>query len=126
IVAYNVMRPTADVFLTQFFLSASIVNVGTNPSLNFSHLGAVDADGDGEVDSVDDLIERARVETDVQEQVRLWQEAQLLANEWAVMWPGFVFNFVAARGENVEWGYDLNSVLAGFPLINEETGFAED
>lgn len=126
IVAYNVMRPTADVFLTQFFHSASIVSVGTNPSLNFSHIGAVDVDGDGEVDSVDELIEQARVETDVEEQVRLWQEAQLLANEWAVMWPGFGFNFVAARGENVEWGYELNSVLAGFPLINEETGFAED
>jgi len=125
IVAYNVMRPTADVFLTQFYLSASIVSVGTNPSLNFSHIGAVDADGDGQVDSVDDLIELARTETDVEEQVRLWQEAQLLANEWAVMWPGFGFNFVAARGENVEWGYELKSVLAGFPLINEETGFAD-
>ena len=28
------------------------------------------------------------IKYEAEEQVRLWQEAQLLANEWAVMWPG--------------------------------------
>jgi len=50
---------------------------GKKPDTNFSHYGAVDANGDGKVDSIDDLIEKARWELDAEKQSGLWKEAQI-------------------------------------------------
>jgi len=125
IVAYNVWRPTADVFLTHFYHSDSIVVTGASPNINFSHIGGVDLDGDGVIDSVDDLIERAREELDPEKQGELWKEAQLKANDWAVNWIGFIEKFVVARNSYVDWGYDLKSTLVLFPQINEMTSISK-
>jgi len=121
IVLYNCWRPTADVRLTYFDHSDSIVVTGVKPNTNFSHVGAVDADGDGEVDSIDDLIEAARVQLDAAEQVRLWQEAQFKLLDWCTQYPLFIKRFTFARQDYVDWGYDLKSTLILSPQINELT-----
>ena len=53
IVIYVAYRPNADVYLTNFFHSDSIVVEGASPITNFSHYSGID-----------DLIEQARAETD--------------------------------------------------------------
>jgi hypothetical protein len=63
-----------------------VVVSGLKPDTNFSHYGTVDADGDGKVDSIDDLIEKARLELDADKQSAMWQEAQIqLLNHAAVV-----------------------------------------
>ena len=52
LVIYVAYRPNADVYLTNFFLSDSIVVTGKSPITNFSHYSAID-----------ELIEQARAET---------------------------------------------------------------
>ena len=59
LVYYACWRPNSDVFLTRFYHSASEVVKGKKPDTGFSHYGAVDADGDGNIDSIDDLIAKA-------------------------------------------------------------------
>ncbi len=58
VVLYIAMRPTADIWLTYFFHSNSIVVTGKNPITNFSHATLID-----------DLIEAARNETDTAKQI---------------------------------------------------------
>jgi peptide/nickel transport system substrate-binding protein len=77
LVYYAPWRPNVDVMLNQFYHSRSTVVTGKKPDTNFSHYGSVDADGDGKIDSVDDLIERARWEVDSKKQIALWKEAQI-------------------------------------------------
>ena len=66
IVIYVAFRPNADVYLTQFFHSDSIVVTGATPNANFSHY-----------DAIDDLIEQARAETDPAAQEELWKQANI-------------------------------------------------
>jgi len=121
IVAYNAWRPDANVFLTHFYYSHSIVVTGASPNINFSHIGGVDADGDGTINSVDNLIEAARRELDPGKQADFWKKAQIKARDWAVSWPGFLKKFVIARNSYLDWGYDLKSSIQGFPIIDELT-----
>ena len=125
IVLYNCWRPTADVRLTYFTHSDSIVVTGKKPNTNFSHIGAVDADGDGKVDSVDYLIEVARELLDAQGQKALWHEAQFKLLDWCVAYPLFIKKFTFARQKYVEWGYDLQSTLILSPQINELTSITK-
>ncbi|OQY44563.1 MAG: hypothetical protein B6242_12430 [Anaerolineaceae bacterium 4572_78] len=60
-VIYVAWRPNADVFLTRFFHSDSIVVTGAKPDTNFSHY-----------DQIDDLIESARLETNPHTQIEQW------------------------------------------------------
>ncbi len=121
IVLYNCWRPTADVRLTHFAHSGSIVATGKKPITNFSHVGAVDADGDGKVDNVDSLIEAARDMLDAQAQMERWKEAQFKLLDWSVARPLFIKRFTFARQNYVDWGYDLKSTLILSPQINELT-----
>ena len=121
IVLYSCWRPTADVRLTHFDHSSSIVVTGKKPITNFSHVGAVDADGDKKVDSVDSLIESARDMLDAKEQVATWKEAQFRLLDWCVAYPLFIKKFTFARQDSVDWGYDLKSTLILSPQINELT-----
>ncbi len=121
IVLYNCWRPTADVKLTYFSHSDSIVVKGKKPNTNFSHIGAEDADGDGKIDSIDYLIEAARSLLDAQGQKALWQEAQFKLLDWLVAYPLFIKRFTFARQSYVDWGYDLKSTLILSPQINELT-----
>jgi peptide/nickel transport system substrate-binding protein len=110
LVIYIAWRPNADVYLTQFFHSDSIVVTGKKPNTNFAHY-----------DKIDDLIERARVETDAAKQVALWKQAQLRILEDMVAYPIQYQNQVYARSAAVDYGHDLVSVLALYPGITEKT-----
>jgi len=121
IVLYIAWRPNADVFLTRFYHSDSIVVTGENPDTNFSHLGGVDANGDGEVESLDAIIEEARTELDSARQTELWKQAQTQILEMAVAHPFYIKKFVFARANDVDFGYELDSTLALYPQINELT-----
>jgi peptide/nickel transport system substrate-binding protein len=121
IVLYSCWRPTADVRLTHFNHSSSIVVTGKKAITNFSHVGAVDTDGDKKVDSVDSFIDSAREMLDDKEQVATWKEAQFKLLDWCVAYPLFVKKFTFARQDYVDWGYDLKSTMILSPQINELT-----
>jgi peptide/nickel transport system substrate-binding protein len=110
IVIYVANRPNADVFLTQFFHSASIVVTGATPVTNFSHYAALDA-----------LIEQARAETDAAAQEELWRQAniQILKDVAAIPLP--YQNQVYARSQNVDYGHELVKVMGLYPGIDETT-----
>jgi peptide/nickel transport system substrate-binding protein len=110
LVIYIAWRPNADVYLTQFLLSDSIVVTGKKPNTNFSHYNKIDG-----------LIEQARNETDAAKQVALWKEAQIKALEDMVVYPIQYQNQVYARSTAVDYGHELISVLALYPGINETT-----
>ncbi len=110
IVIYIAWRPNADVYLTRFYHSDSIVVTGASPDTNFSHY-----------DQIDDLIEGARVETDPEAQIDMWKEAQIKILEDMVSYPLQFQQQVYARSEAVDYGHDLVSVLALYPGIDETT-----
>lgn len=114
IVIYIAWRPNADVFLTRFYHSDSIVVTGAKPDTNFSHYTGID-----------DLIERARVETDAELQVALWKEAQREILEYLAAYPLFMLKYVFARKDYVEWGYELKSTVALYPQVTEATRILE-
>ena len=69
LIPYGCARfPVADVLLTQFYHSKSIIGKPTGVT-NFSHYGEV-------IPGVDDLIDAARVEPDIEKQKALWIAAQ--------------------------------------------------
>jgi peptide/nickel transport system substrate-binding protein len=110
IVIYIAWRPNADVYLTRFYHSDSIVVTGASPDTNFSH-----------VDTIDDLIESARIATDAEEQIQIWKDAQVVLLEDMYSYPLHYQQQVYARGEGVDYGHDLVSVLALYPGITENT-----
>ncbi len=110
IVVYVAWRPNADVYLTRFFHSDSIVVTGKKPDTNFSHY-----------DKIDDLIEAARVETDPEKQVELWKKAQIKILEDMVAYPILYLSQVYARNEAVDYGHVLKSSLALYPQYTENT-----
>ena len=110
IVVYVAWRPNADVYLTRFYHSDSIVVTGVKPDTNFSHY-----------DQIDYLIEAARVELDHNRQMELWKEAQIRILEDMVAYPLLFWTQVTARSENVEFGHELTSVMALYPQITENT-----
>jgi peptide/nickel transport system substrate-binding protein len=110
LVVYIAFRPTADVYLTQFFHSDSIVVTGKNPNTNFAHYA-----------SVDEQIDTARNESDATKQVALWKQAQVEALRDVVAYPIQYTNQVYARSTNVDYGHDLASVIQLYPGIDERT-----
>lgn len=113
IVIYVAYRPNADLYLSQFFYSPSIVVTGSSPVTNFSHYAAID-----------DLILQARAETDPAKQEELWRQAntQILKDVAAI--PLQFQNQVYARNPKVDYGHELVSVLALYPGIDETTTIA--
>ena len=112
IVMYSAARfPVADIYLTQFFASGSIVGTPTAVT-NFSHSRSADM-----------LIEAARTEPDVAKQVELWQEAQrkLIAEVAAV--PLVETLVVSARRKDLDLGYELKGEMAGGVLLTERSRF---
>jgi peptide/nickel transport system substrate-binding protein len=110
LVIYICWRPNADVYLTRFLHSDSIVVTGKKPDTNFSHY-----------DKIDKLIEQARVEMDAAKQVELWKQAQIQALTDMVAYPIQYQNQVHARSTKVDYGHQLKSVLALYPGIDETT-----
>jgi peptide/nickel transport system substrate-binding protein len=110
LVIYIAWRPNADVYLTRFYHSDSIVVTGEKSDTNFSH-----------VDTIDDLIEGARVATTADEQIQTWKDAQIVLLEDMYTYPLHFQQQVYARAEGVDYGHDLISVLALYPGITEKT-----
>jgi peptide/nickel transport system substrate-binding protein len=110
IIVYIAWRPNADVYLTRFFHSDSIVVTGASPDTNFSHY-----------DKIDDIIESARVETDPDVQIEMWKDAQIQILEDMVAYPLHYQQQVYARSDAVDYGHDLVSVLALYPGVDETT-----
>jgi peptide/nickel transport system substrate-binding protein len=111
---YSAARfPVADVYLTQFFDSASIVGTPTAIT-NFSHCAVAD-----------DEIRAARVETDAERQKELWAEAQrkIAAEVCAV--PIYENLQLWARHKNFDYGYELTGSLTLGPVITEASHFIE-
>ncbi len=110
LVYYSAARfPVADIYLTQFFHGRSRVGTPTAVT-NFSHC-----------DQADSQIDAARVSTSVEEQRRLWGEAQriLVANMCGV--PLIETLLVFARRDTVDYGYELKGSMSLGPLITERT-----
>jgi len=107
IVIYVCQRPNPDAILTQFYYSKSIVLTGEKPVTNFSHIGAVDANGDGQIDSIDKYIEGAKNETDEKKQASLWKQAQIELMKNVVAFPIIAINSPFAWKSYVDWGYKI-------------------
>lgn len=101
---------SADVLLYNFFHSNSIVVTGKSPITNFSHCTIVD-----------DLIEKARAETDKEKQIALWKRAQYKLLQHVISYPLYMRKQIWARNSKVKWGYDLKSTFALYPQVNELT-----
>lgn len=112
IVHYAAARfPIADTYLTQFFHSRSIVGTPTAVT-NFCHTNIADAE-----------IDAARVATDVNEQRRLWGEAQRKLAEQVCAVPMYEGLQVWGRRANLEYGHPLQGSLSLGPMITELTHF---
>ncbi|HEX3349499.1 MAG TPA: ABC transporter substrate-binding protein [Acetobacteraceae bacterium] len=103
--------PVADVYLTQFFDSHSIVKTPTAVT-NFSHCTVADAD-----------IAAARKETDPQKQIADWVDAQkkIVADVCAV--PLIETLQIWARHDDFDYGYDNKGAMSTGPLITEASHF---
>ncbi|MGC9529430.1 MAG: ABC transporter substrate-binding protein [Candidatus Bipolaricaulaceae bacterium] len=110
LIHYECWRPNADVFLTRFYHSDSIVVSGAKPDTNFSH--TTDLDG---------LIEAGRYALDPDCQVYIWQQAQLQLLRELASYPLYISQFVFARSDRLDYGYELHSSLALYPQITELT-----
>ncbi|MEA3356632.1 MAG: ABC transporter substrate-binding protein [Candidatus Bipolaricaulota bacterium] len=110
ITIYIAWRANADVFLTRFYHSDSIVVTGAKSDTNFSHYTGID-----------DLIEAARSEVDADMQIALWKEAQREIAEYLVSYPLIMLKYIFARTDKVDWGYDLKSTVALYTQITENT-----
>jgi peptide/nickel transport system substrate-binding protein len=101
--------PVADVYLTQFFHSRSIVGTPTAVT-NFSHCGIADQEIDG-----------ARQTADLAKQKALWKEAQdkLIKEVCAV--PLYEQLQVWAHRDKLDYGYKLDASLTLGPIINEQS-----
>lgn len=101
--------PVADVYLTQFFHSRSIVGTPTAVT-NFSHCDVADKE-----------IDAARGEADVANQKELWAIAQRRIVEEVCAVPLFEQLQVWAYKTNVDFGYDLKDAIHLGPVITETT-----
>jgi peptide/nickel transport system substrate-binding protein len=110
IVIYVAFRPTAEIYLRSFYHSASTVVSGAHPDTNFAHYAAVD-----------DLIDKARVETNAARQLEMWKEGQVKILQDMVAYPVSYANQVYARSTGLDYGHPLKSVLALYPGIDETT-----
>jgi len=110
ITLYVAWRPNADVYLTRFFHSDSVVVTGAKPDTNFSHY-----------DKIDGLIEAGRLEINSDKQIELWKHAQIKILEDMVAYPLHYMNLIYARRANVDYGHELVSSMALYPQITEKT-----
>ena len=110
LVLYGASRfPVADVYLTQFFLSDSIVGTPTGVT-NFSHAKVADDD-----------IRSAKTAVDLDNQIKLWAAAQDKVQKDVYAIPLFEQYLVWCRKANLDYGYKLENSLSNGPLITEKT-----
>ena len=111
---YSAARfPVADVYLTQFFHSDSIVGTDTAVT-NFSHCAVADAD-----------IEAARVETDPAKQAEYWAAAQRKIMEEVCAVPVYQNLQLWAWKDTLDLGVEVNGSLNLSPPVTELARFTE-
>lgn len=115
IVLYGAWRPTADVYLTRFFHSDSVIVTGKSPDTNFSGYNLID-----------ELIEDARMETDPVRQVQFWEQAQVRILDDMVAYPVFTVSQLFARRDHVFYGHQLKSNMSLYPQFTEKTDMIVD
>lgn len=103
--------PVADVYLTQFFHSRSIVGTPTAVT-NFSHCRVADAE-----------IDAARGETDRDRAIALWREAQVKIVREVCAVPVYEQMQLWAYRTNLDLGYELKASLNLAPPLLETTRF---
>ena len=101
----------ADVYLSQFFLSDSIVGTPTGIT-NFSHAAVADTE-----------IKGAKTEVDLNKQLELWAAAQDKVQKDVYAVPLFEQYLVWCRKANLDYGYKLENSLSNGPQITEKTSF---
>lgn len=101
--------PDANVWLTEFYDSASTVATPTAMS-NFSHCSAGDAD-----------IRAARTEVDPEKRLAYWRDAQKKIFDDVCGVPLFSLMQVWARNDKVDYGYSLEGSMNLAPTITENT-----
>jgi peptide/nickel transport system substrate-binding protein len=112
LVHYQAARfPVADVYLTQFYDSASIVGA-PKAVTNFSHCNVAD-----------DEIRAARVETDPVKQKELWKTAQEKIIKAVCGVPVYEQLQLWAWKDNLDLGYDLKGSLNLAPPVTDKTHF---
>jgi peptide/nickel transport system substrate-binding protein len=99
----------ADVYLSQFFLSDSIVGTPTGIT-NFSHSKVADNE-----------IMGAKTEVDLTKQLEMWAAAQDKIQKEVYAIPLFEQYLVWCRKVNLDFGYKLENSLSNGPLITEKT-----
>jgi peptide/nickel transport system substrate-binding protein len=110
VVLYGASRfPVADVYLSQFFLSDSIVGTPTGIT-NFSHSKVADNE-----------IMGAKTEVDLTKQLEMWAAAQDKIQKEVYAIPLFEQYLVWCRKANLDFGYKLENSLSNGPLITEKT-----
>lgn len=114
LVNYGAARfPVADVYLTQFFDSRSIVGTETAVT-NFSHCNVADEE-----------IRAARTETDPDKQIELWQAAQRKIIDAVCGIPLTETAGVWARTSKLDWGHEFKGSMSLGPLVTEKTHFTD-
>jgi peptide/nickel transport system substrate-binding protein len=114
IVHYQAARfPVADVYLTQFFDSASIVGTPTAVT-NFSHCNVADAE-----------IRAARIEPDAAKQKALWKTAQEKIIKAVCAVPIYEQLQLWAWKDTLDLGYPVKGSLNLSPPITEKTRFTK-
>ncbi|MCC6468225.1 MAG: polyamine ABC transporter substrate-binding protein [Alphaproteobacteria bacterium] len=112
IVHYAAARfPVADIYLTQFFHSRSIVNTPTAVT-NFTHCDQADAE-----------IDAARVEPDPAKAKALWRTAQVKLMDAVCAVPSHEQLSVFGYHDDFVLGYDLKGSLSLGPMITEQSHF---
>ena len=114
IVYYSAARfPVADVYLTQFFDSRSIVGTPTAVT-NFSHCNVAD-----------DEIRAARVATDPVKQLALWKTAQEKIIKAVCAVPIYEQLQLWAWKDTLDMGYEVQGSLMLSPPVTEKTRFTK-
>lgn len=122
VIYYASWRPDVNVYLTRFYHSDSVIGRGQRPDTNFSHYGLVDANGDGQIDNIDALIEEARWELDAEKQIALWKQAQIKLLQDVAVVPIIRLLYAFPMKSYVDLGYDLEFSWQTYsPQINEKT-----
>lgn len=112
LVIYIGWRPDADAVLTRFFHSDAMRR-GAKPDANFSCYTKADR-----------LIEAARLEVRPEEQIRLWEYAQIKVLDHLVAYPIHYIHPVHARSNDVDYGHET-APTAFYPHITESTKIVE-
>ena len=110
IVLYFTFRSNPDAYLRGFFHSDAIVKTGKTPNTNFSNFRGVDR-----------LLDNAFLEIDPEQQIRLWEQAQIKILSQVAVYPLFDIKQCTVRRDRVVYGHSLISTIAEYPQFDEST-----